>query len=222
MKSFLILLAAMAALAALGVASLPALAQSAGPSPAAASPTPAPTPAANTGASASSVPLPGQPSGPALEKSLPLMPEPLPAGAGSPGPRARGRKSGKPNAAPGASPTNTFDVEQDIRLHIRIRQAETHVLNDPRTQADWVAAHETRTDPDRRAALTVYYNHLFDRMIKLDPTIADRVNARRQAVIIRMHYARLGDEPPSEDPFATPAPDTTGKNAPPSDGPAVP
>ncbi len=224
MKSLLILLAAAAS------ATLFAIAQSANPFPAAGSPSPtgsgSPTAPGNTGPAASSVPLPGQPAGPTLEKNIPLIPEPGPYGAGGPngGKSGKSRKSGRShaNASPGASPHGTFEVEQDIRLHIRIREAQTRAVNEPAIRADWVAAHETRTDPERRAALTVYYNHLYDRMIQLDPSIATLANVRRQSAIFRMHYARLGDIVQADDPFATPAPAAGGKNPPLSDEPPLP
>ncbi len=215
MKSLLALFAAAAA------ASLLAFAQSAGPAPAAGSAPPpnangSYVPPASTAPAASSVPLPGQPAGPSLEKNLPLMPETTPSGATRGGKSGKSKKTGAAHAhaSPGASPHGTFDVEQDIRLHIRIVQAQTRALSDPGIQADWVAAHQTRNDPARRAALTVYFNHLYDRMIQLDPSIADLANARRQTAIVRMHYARLGDIVPEDDPYATPAPAASGKNPP--------
>jgi len=221
MKSLLVLLAAAASL------SLLALGQagtgSASPSPAAASPAPAAAPSLTGSAAASGVPLPGQPGGPVLDKPMPLMPEPIPsgdeaAGAGQPGRGGRTRKSG-PAASPGGSPTNTFDVEQDIRIHIRIRKAETIASSDPQIEADWLAAHATRTDPDRRAAFTKYYNDLFARVARIDPTIAQRADLRRQDAIDRLHYTHLGDEPPELDPFATPPPAAEGPNPPTTDLP---
>ena len=81
-------------------------------------------------------------------------------------------------------------------------------------QAEWAAAHATRTDPERRTALLAYYNRLYDRMLKMDPTIANNINIRRQAITARMHYARLGDLLPAEDPYATPTPAAEGPNPP--------
>jgi hypothetical protein len=108
-------------------------------------------------------------------------------------------------------------------MRIRMRDAQTRADNDPAVQADWVAVHNTRTDPARREALKVYYNHLYDRMIQIDPLIAAVANARRQAAITRMYYTRLGDEAP-DNPFATPAPssDTEGQNPPPPNEPPIP
>jgi hypothetical protein len=197
---------------------------------------PAPAPAAissgaaggNPGAAASSVPLPAQPSGPNLEQSMPLMPENVPPGTESGG---GGRKSGKHKGgipgpwskpSPSGSPRETFAVEADIRIRLKMRAAETQALNEPQTQADWVAAHQTRTDPARRAALTVYYNHLYDRMIQIDPTIATAVNARRLGELGRLHYARLGDLLPADNPYATPVPPAQGVNPPTSDEPPPP
>lgn len=218
MKSLLILLAAA------GFAALPGFGQtlgaSASPSPAASAPPPAAAaPAvspASTGPAASSVPLPGQPSGPALENNLPLIPEPVPAESGKSHKSKKDDEAGA-KASPAGSPHDTFGVEQDIRTRIQMREAQTRAMSAPEIEAAWVTAHNTRTDPDRRAALTVYYNHLFDRMIQIDPTIATAVNLRREAILGRMHYGRLGDLLPAEDPYATPAPEAEGPNPPSTD-----
>jgi hypothetical protein len=225
MKSLLVLLAVAASVSLLALAQSGT--ESASPSPASASSTPGAAPSAaapavpggNPGEAASSVPLPGQSPGPALEKNLPLIPETAPSGSGKPR-KSRGSGEAGPNAS--VAPKDTFGVEQDVRVRIHMREAETLAANDPKIQADWVAAHNTLGDPARRAALIAYYNHLFDRMIKIDPTIADRVNARREAVVARMHYTRLGDLVPDDNPYATPAPAAEGKNPPNDEGSLLP
>ena len=197
MKSLLLLLTA---------ALFPLIALGQAPS---ASPAPVPS-AGNTHDAAATVPLPGQPTGPNLEKNLPLIPETVPPNPASAGP-------GKP--APAASPQQaaTFQTEDDIRVRLRMRAAETRALNDPAIQADWAAAHNTRTDPERRTLLTVYYNDLYNRMLKLDPASAQRIEARRLSTLARMKYNRLGDEDNSENPFVPPAPVPSGPNPPASD-----
>jgi hypothetical protein len=229
MKSLLVLLAVAASLSLLALAqSVEPAVGSANPAPAAGSPAPnAAAPSLSGSDAAAGVPISGQSAGPTLEKPMPLMPETIPASSapGKSGKSGKGGKSRKAggagaSASPGASPTGTFEVEQDIRLRIRIREAQTRALNDPDIQADWAAAHHTRSDPARRIALTLYYNHLYDRMSKIDPTIADRANARKQAAIARLYYVRLGEDAPSEDPFATPTPPAEGPNPPSEDAPA--
>ncbi len=169
---------------------------------------PSPQPAAgNTHDAAATVPLPGQPSGPTLEKNLPLIPETVPSNGASASP-------GKSNPAASPQKAATFQTEDDIRVRLRMRAAETRALNDPAIQADWAAAHNTRTDPERRALLTVYYNHLYNRMLKLDPASSQRIEARRQSILARMKYTRLGDEDNSENPFVPPAPIASGPNPP--------
>jgi hypothetical protein len=211
MKSILILIAAAAAFASLLV-----LAQS---DPTAATPTPSPAiPGGNAGEAASGVPLPGQTGGPALEKNLPLIPEYVPGGAENGG-SGKKRKSGGAHAgaSPEASPTNTFDVEQDIRMKIAVRKAVTEAFNEPAIHEEWVAANRTHTDPARRTAFEHYFNHLFDRVVEIDPSIALLANYRRAAAISRMQYPRLGEVDPQDDPFATPAPASEGPNPPAQD-----
>jgi hypothetical protein len=231
MKSLLLLLAAAAFVSAAVIGYAQTEGASANPSPAQGSPPPdaaAPSPDNNSpGGAASLVPLPAapapspQPGTPALENNMPLIPETVTTGGGKPGKGGKSRKSGgsHANASPGSSPHETFQVEEDIRVRVRLRQAQTEAMNAPEMQAEWAAAHSTRTDPQRRAALTDYYNHLYDRIIKIDPSIAANANLRRQAIITRMHYARLGDLPPSDDPYATPTPPASGKNPPSNDEP---
>jgi len=216
MKSFLILIAAAAAFASFLV-----LAQS---DPTAATPSPSPAnPGGNAGEAASGVPLPGQSGGPALEKNLPLIPENVPGQTENGGRSGKKKRSGAhAGASPETSPTNTFDVEQDIRMKIAVRKAETQAFTEPAIHEEWVAANRTHTDPARRTAFEHYYNHLFDRVVQIDPSITLLANYRRQAAISRMQYPRLGEVDPQEDPFATPAPAAEGQNPPTADAPPYP
>jgi hypothetical protein len=145
------------------------------------------------------------------------MPETIPSGSAGPsGRHGKGAKaeSGGEAATSGTASKNTFDVERDIRLRVHLRMADTQAENDPKIQADWLAAHETRTDPDRRTALTRYYTDLTAEVEKIDPTIAQQADARKASAIDRLHYAHLGDEPPELDPFGTPPPPQEGQNPP--------
>jgi hypothetical protein len=191
MKSVLLLLV---------LATLPCLAQQPAATPSAspaATPAPgslpvaSPTPAGNVHDAAAGVPLPGQEIGPQVEAPIPLMPDTIPSG-----PRSR-------HARPGASPAQpaTFKTESDIRLRIRIRKVQNRVLNDPATQAEWDAAHRATTDIEFRTLLLVYYNHLYDRILKADPTLAESVRNARVAAINRMKYARLAAPENTLDPF---------------------
>ena len=213
MKSLLILLAAVfgsilvLAQAPTPVASpTPAPLAEPTPGPAAASPTP--EAAGNTHDAAATVPLPGQSTGPTLEKNIPLMPETAPEGTEA-GSHHRAHGSVSPH------PTGTFEVEQDIRVRVRMRVAETQALKvDPSLDADWIAAHQASTDPERRAILGRFYSHLYDRMAKLDPSIATHAEVRKQITIERMKYTRLGELDNSEDPFGAPTPEPSGPKPP--------
>jgi hypothetical protein len=134
------------------------------------------------------------------------------------------RHGGK--SQPGGSPKEfaTFVTEQNIRTRIHMREARTHALNEAPIQADWAAAHQTVTDPERRVKLSVYYNHLYDRMIQLDPTVAKAANAERAAVIGRLKYPRIEDPAYENNLFATPTPtpSNVAPNPPDTDTPASP
>jgi hypothetical protein len=181
MKSLLIFLAILAAPLLAGAQSLFPTPETDGTAPASS----APPAAGSAGDAASTVPLPGQGNGPSIEKNLPLIPEGGPSGGG----KTRAHRTHSVTTSPESSAT--FQTEQDIMDRIRLRKAVTRVQNDPAIQAEWVAAHQQRTDPERRAALAQYYNHLYGRVLKLEPALADKINARKQSALIRMRNPRL-------------------------------
>ena len=188
------------AAAAVILAPLPAPAQDAAPAhqgvaiPPAPDANPAPA-TSNAGASekdaAATVPLSGQSTGPELDKPGQLMPEAIPS---NPKPHGHsGGKRGEPPLAPQPGPAlaSTFKAEQDLKTLIRLRQIQTRAQNDPSIQADWDAAHRAKSDPKRRELLTIYYNHLYGRMLKLDSSLAEKIQARRAAALGRLQYNRL-------------------------------
>jgi len=75
------------------------------------------------------------------------------------------------------------------------------------------------SDPQRRSMLAEYYNHLYDRMIKLEPTLTAQVNMRRQISITRLKYIRIGEDDVSfnEDSIFAPAPEEPSGPNPPQD-----
>ncbi|MGA3172186.1 MAG: hypothetical protein ABSE62_14370 [Chthoniobacteraceae bacterium] len=203
-----LLLAAIAALAALvAIAQNPAPSPpvpAASPAPAAASPSPAspalPASATNPKEAAAVVPLPGQPAGPTLEKNIPLIPENMPAQAEASPHHGRVRVGSTPRPS-------TFEAEKDIRIRIKLREAQTRAQNDPDIGAAWHAAQTAPNDPRRRELLAAYYNHLYDRTIKIDPSLTDHINARRTYEIDRLKYFRLGEDDSSiqaEDLYSAP------------------
>jgi hypothetical protein len=148
---------------------------------------------------------------------MPLIPQPMPAGAESPTPGGKSK--------PGASPKqySTFLTEQNLRTRIHMREARTRAVNQADIQADWVAAHHTATDPEKRQKLAVYYNHLYDRMIQIDPSIAQAANGERAGVLSRMRYPRIDDAAYENNLFATPTPtpSTAAPNPPDTDIPTI-
>lgn len=102
-----------------------------------------------------------------------------------------------------------------------MRKAETQVLNaDPSLEADWAAAHQASTDPQRRQLLRDFYTKLYDRMAKIDPSIGGLAGEHKTAAFERMKYSRLGDLDNSEDPFVAPTPEPSGPNPPAQEAPA--
>jgi hypothetical protein len=131
---------------------------------------------------------------------MPLIPEAVPA-------TSKGRHSGK-SATGSASPKEfaTFSSEEDIRARLRLRHAKTVVLNEQAVQDEWTAAHRVPTDPERRRLLTIYYNDVFARIIKLDPAVTQMAKAEHDNAIGRMKYTRLEDTVFDRSMFASPTP----------------
>ncbi len=151
---------------------------------------------------AATVPLPAQPASPGQEKPIQLIPDNVP-NISKPG-RGRGGSGGGDTAVEGAAtpgPSNTFRAEEDLKVRVRMRQARTHVLNEPITQEEWDAAHRVKTDPERRALLKIYYTNLYDRMLKYDSSLAERIHAQKTSTLLRLRYPRL--EPDSDEDQST-------------------
>jgi hypothetical protein len=126
-----------------------------------------------------------------VPESLPLIPEPV-APAPKPKPASRKRSS-------------TEQASDDLQTRIRLREAKTKALANPQLQVEWNRAHAARTQPERRELLRSYYEQLYSRMEKIDPTLKPRMAELRKSLAWRVDAgakrAKQATAPPTEREF---------------------
>ena len=94
----------------------------------------------------------------------------------------------KPKPAP-VEPKKKSSTEQasdDLQARIRYREAKTKALQTPGIQQEWDRANAAKTDPEKRQALKNYYKMFYDRMVKIDPTLKQRVETQRKTIAWRL------------------------------------
>lgn len=101
---------------------------------------------------------------------------------------ARKGKANKPAAVKKKS--STEQSSDDLQARIRYRQIKTRALQDPRLQEQWDAAQTAPTDFEKRTTLRSYYEQLYDRMLKLDPSLRPQVQVARKA--LRWRFEQRG------------------------------
>jgi hypothetical protein len=91
----------------------------------------------------------------------------------------------------------TAIAEDALRKRIKLREIKTKALRDPAIQAEWEKSLAARTDYEKRAIMTNYYNLLFDRMLKIDATLKTEIDALRDSYISDVTQKRVAPtEPP--------------------------
>lgn len=82
--------------------------------------------------------------------------------------------------------SSTEQASDDLQARIRYREAKTKALQTPGLQQEWNRANSAKTDPEKREALKSYYKILYDRIVKIDPTLKPRVEAQRKSITWRL------------------------------------
>jgi hypothetical protein len=72
----------------------------------------------------------------------------------------------------------------------------TKVRQEPKIVAEWDRAETAKTDYEQREALKSYYKLLYDRIVKIDPTLEKRVAAIRTKSIHRLTETRIDPTEP--------------------------
>lgn len=87
-------------------------------------------------------------------------------------------KPGKKGKSPGSL--------EEIKKLILFREVKTKALKAPGVQAAWGQSRVAKTEPEKRKALKAYYNALYDQMLKIDDSLANRVENHRTRTIDRL------------------------------------
>src|SRR4030095_2199460 len=100
----------------------------------------------------------------------------------------------KPKGEALLEPTKKVDrttaAENELAARVRLRELTTRVRQEPNVAAEWDRAQTARTDFDKRDALKNYYKLLYDRIVKLDPTLQKRVAEMRTKSLHRLSETR--------------------------------
>lgn len=95
---------------------------------------------------------------------------------------------------PAMKQSKTLETEEDLKGRIRFREVRTLALKDPAVQDDWTRAQAAKTDPQKRVAMREYYTHLFARMLKIDGTLAKRIDTHKALAFARMAQAPVKEQ----------------------------
>lgn len=93
--------------------------------------------------------------------------------------------------AAAAQKSKTIATEEDLKLRIRFREVKTQALKDPALHEQWDRAHATRTDREKRAQLREYYTQLYARMLKIDNSLAPRIEEQKKLSFARLDQSRV-------------------------------
>ncbi len=129
--------------------------------------------------------LPGAAPAPSTEPVPPVAPQLFPSEVTAP-PEDSNREQllgTLPGPAASHAPRigRTEKSEEDVLAHIRFQRARVAAKTDPNVQSALDDAAAAATEYDRRAALKLYYNRLYDRMAKLDNRFAELLKKARAA-----------------------------------------
>ena len=156
----------------------------------AASATPAPqdqgAPQPSAAPDASAAPQPPA----ALDQPISLIPETLPNTSKKSSSEDTGTKDSSKKSKSKNAPKENYSADA-VKKRIRMREIKTLALKDDKIQAEMETAMAAKTDSAKREALKRYYNLLFDRMIKIDPSCKEEIEARRTSYLNRYDQTRL-------------------------------
>ena len=121
---------------------------------------------------------------------LPLIPEP----ARLPEP-PKERRSEEPEKS---KRSKTEIAGDDMQERIKFRELKIRAEKDPAVVAEWERAHLTKTDYERRAALTSYFKLLYGRMQKLnsDKKVGKLITVEQGRSIHRLEQTRVAPTEP--------------------------
>lgn len=106
----------------------------------------------------------------------------------------------KPKGEALKEPTEKVDrttaAENELGSRVRLRELTTRVRQEPKIVAEWERANAAKTDYEKREALKSYYKQLYDRIVKLDPSLEKRVMEIRAKSLHRLAETRVDPTEP--------------------------
>jgi hypothetical protein len=88
--------------------------------------------------------------------------------------------------------TKTSESVEQMNLRIRLRQAKTRALVDPKVQEALERADAAKTEPERREALRDYYKTLYDRMVRIDSSVKKSADLLKAQYLQRLDDSHIG------------------------------
>jgi hypothetical protein len=128
-----------------------------------------------------------EPNAPPFNENLGLIPE---------APEPAKKPKGEALVEPTKKVDRTTAAENELAARVRLRELTTRVRQEPNVAAEWDRAQTARTDFDKRDALKNYYKLLYDRIVKLDPTLQKRVAEMRTKSLHRLTETRIDPTEP--------------------------
>ena len=100
--------------------------------------------------------------------------------------------------------STTAAAEESVKERIRIREAKTKAQRDPAIQAEWAYSNQVKTDYEKRQALQNYYQLLYTRMAKIDPSIKLATEVLLKASLAELKQSKIAPTLPPPNPSTRP------------------
>jgi hypothetical protein len=99
---------------------------------------------------------------------------------------------------------STAAAEESVKERIRIREAKTKAQRDPAIQAEWAYSNQVKTDYEKRQSLQTYYQLLYTRMAKIDPSIKLATEVLLKASLAELNQSKIAPTLPPPNPSTRP------------------
>ena len=96
-----------------------------------------------------------------------------------------------PQQGPELKQSKTIATEEDLKERIRFREVKTQALKDANVRGQWERAQAATTDPEKREVLRQYYTQLYSRMLKIDSSLAKRIEQQKKLSLGRLDQSRV-------------------------------
>jgi hypothetical protein len=141
-------------------------------------------------------PTPPAPPAPVEEPKEPVLPDTLGLIPETPEPAKKPKGGALKEKEPGEKVDRTTAAENELGSRIRLRELTNRVRQEPKIAAELERANAAKTDYEKREALKSYYKQLYDRIVKIDPSLDKRVAEIRAKSLHRLAETRVDPTEP--------------------------